>query len=51
MSAPPGSGDPRAWDAYIAAAPSFAEAGARIEQAVGASVDFAELRRLQGARS
>ena len=42
--------DPAAeWHAYIRSAPNFAEAQTRIEQAVAAGVDFAELNAEVGA--
>jgi hypothetical protein len=43
----PHTTDPRAWDAYVKAAPNFARAMVRVEEAVVAGVSFADLRKLQ----
>lgn len=40
----------REWDEYIAAAGTFAAAQERMEEAVAAGVDFAELLAVQAAR-
>jgi hypothetical protein len=50
-SPPPLGDDPRAWDAWIAAAPNFAVAQQRIEFAVEAGVDFAAMRQAQETRT